>query len=44
MGRPQEAKSEFDIAGTMQKQKRDKLEREVSGERLPSPEIAIEPK
>ncbi len=44
MGRRQEAKSEFDIAGTTQKQTRDELEREVSGEQLPSPEIALEPK
>ena len=44
LGRRREAKSEFEIAGTMQKQTRDELEREVSGERLPSPEIAVEPK
>jgi tetratricopeptide (TPR) repeat protein len=42
MGRRREAQSEFDIAGTMQKQTRDEFEREVSGEQLPSPEITVE--
>jgi hypothetical protein len=44
MGRRQEAEGEFQIAGRMQKETRDELEREVSGERMPRPELATEPK
>jgi tetratricopeptide (TPR) repeat protein len=44
MGRRQEAEGEFQIAGRMQKGTRDELEREVSGERMPRPELATEPK
>jgi tetratricopeptide (TPR) repeat protein len=44
MGRRREAQSEFDIAGRMQKETRDELERQVSGERMPRPELATEPK
>jgi Tfp pilus assembly protein PilF len=43
-GHGEDAQSEFAISASMQKSARDELEREVSGERLPNPEIAAEPR
>jgi tetratricopeptide (TPR) repeat protein len=44
MGRRPEAQAELDIASRMQKETRDELERQVSGEQMPRPELAAEPK